>query len=184
MLDSLWCSSVIDLKEAAPLLDLGSGAGLPGIPLKICFPEASLSLLESQQKRCLFLKEAISRLELEDCEVLNGRAEDLAHERNYREKFGCVTSRALAQMSTLAELALPFVAQDGHLVALKGSAAEEEIVKASYALDLMGGVVERVITYHFPGEKGRNVVSVKKIKPTPENYPRRPGIPTKRPLRE
>ncbi len=184
MLDSLWCSAATDLRENLRLLDIGSGAGFPGIPLRICFPGTRLYLLESQQKRSLFLAEAISRLGLENCKVLTGRAEELARKETYRESFACVVARALAPMTVLAELALPFVATGGHLIALKGSSAGEEIAEASYALELLGGVVERVITYRFPGEKGRNVVSIKKVAPTPEHYPRRSGMPAKRPLQE
>jgi 16S rRNA (guanine527-N7)-methyltransferase len=184
MLDSLWCSAGTDLEGCRRLLDIGSGAGFPGIPIKICFPEAIIYLLESQQKRSLFLKEAIERLELKKCQVITGRAEELAHSKVYREEFDCVMSRAVAPMKTLAELALPFVIPGGYLIALKGSAAAEEIAEASYALGLMGGAVEQVISYCFPGEKGRNVVSIKKVASTPEQYPRRSGVPSKRPLLE
>lgn len=184
MLDSLWCSAAADLRENLRLLDIGSGAGFPGIPLRICFPELKLDLLESQQKRSLFLSEAIKRLGLENCKVLAGRAEDLARNETNRESFDCVVARALAPMTVLAELAIPFVAMSGHLIALKGGSAGVEIAEASYALELLGGALERVIPYRFPGENGRNVVSIKKVTPTPENYPRRSGIPAKRPLLE
>ena len=183
MLDSLWCSAAVDLRGCKRLLDIGSGAGLPGIPLRICFPDMRLCMLESQQKRCLFLTEAISRLGLGNSNVLAGRAEELACKEAYREGFECVVARAVAPLMTLVELALPFVAMGGHLVALKGSAADEETAEAEYALEQLGGVLERVIPYRFPGENGRNVVSIKKIALTPERYPRRPGIPAKRPLK-
>ena len=184
MLDSLWCSAAIDLEGCTKLLDIGSGAGFPGIPLRICFPDLELCLLESQQKRTLFLMEAISRLGLGNSDVLAGRAENLACDEDYRERFDCVVARAVAPLATLVELALPFVAMGGHFVALKGNAADEEIAVAGYALERLGGVLERVISYRFPGEKGRNAVSFKKIAHTPERYPRRPGIPAKRPMIE
>jgi 16S rRNA (guanine527-N7)-methyltransferase len=184
MLDSLWCREAKDLGSVRRLLDIGSGAGFPGIPLKICFPETSLYLLESQKKRCLFLQEAVKKLELLNCQILTGRAEELAHDKSYREMFDCVVSRALAPMATLVELTLPFVMLDGHLIALKGSFAREETVEAAYSLNVLGGTVEQVIPYCFLGEKGRNVVGIKKIAPTPEQYPRRSGIPAKRPLLE
>ena len=123
MLDSLWCSAAVDLRGCARLLDVGSGAGFPGIPLRICFPDMSLCLLESQQKRSLFLKEAISRLGLGNSDVLAGRAENLARNEAYREGFQCVVARAVAPLPTLVELALPFVAMGGYFVALKGNAA-------------------------------------------------------------
>jgi len=184
MLDSLWCSSAIDLRRDLRLLDIGSGAGFPGLPLRICFPDLRLSLLESQQKRSLFLAEAIGKLELDRCEVLTGRAEDLAHNGQYRDGFDCVVARALAPMATLVELALPFVRPGGYLVALKGTDAAGEIAGAAYALEQIGGALERVVPYGFPGEKGRHVISIKKEAPTPERYPRRPGIPAKKPLFE
>jgi 16S rRNA (guanine527-N7)-methyltransferase len=184
MLDSLWCSAAINLRESSLLLDIGSGAGFPGIPLKICFPEISLYLLESQQKRSLFLEETIKKLRLENCRVLTGRAEDLARNKIYREGFECVVARALAPMKILVELALPFLAIGGHLIALKGRAHEEEIVEASYALEQLGGAVDKVIPYRFTGENGRSVISIKKDMKTPERYPRRSGIPAKKPLLE
>ena len=121
-------------------------------------------------------------MRLENCKVLTGRAEDLARKETYRESFDYVVARALAPMKVLAELAIPFVAMGGHLIALKGGSAGEEIAEASSALELLGGAVERVIPYCFTGENGRNVVSIKKVTATPGHYPRRSGIPAKRPL--
>ncbi|MGD0152770.1 MAG: 16S rRNA (guanine(527)-N(7))-methyltransferase RsmG [Thermacetogeniaceae bacterium] len=182
LLDSLWCSAAVDLRGELRLLDIGSGAGFPGIPLQISWPEMRVYLLESQQKRSLFLAEAVRCLGLANCTVLTGRAENLARDRAYREAFDCAVARAVASLAVLAELALPFVAPGGHFVALKGSAAWAEISDAEYALQQLGGAVERVIPYRFPGEQGRNVVCIKKVAPTPERYPRRTGIPAKRPL--
>lgn len=182
LLDSLWCSAAVDLRGELRLLDIGSGAGFPGIPLQISWPALRVSLLESQQKRSLFLAEAVRRLGLANCTVLTGRAESLARERAYREAFDCAVARAVASLAVLVELALPFVAPGGRFVALKGSAAWAEISDAEYALQQLGGAVERVIPYRFPGEQGRNVVCIKKVASTPERYPRRIGIPAKRPL--
>ena len=184
MLDSLWCSAAKELRGNLRLLDIGSGAGFPGIPLRICFPELKLCLLESQQKRSLFLAETIRRLGLENSMVLTGRAEELARKEPYRDGFDCVVARAVAPMTVLVELAVPFVAVGGNLIALKGGAAEEEIAGAAYALEQVGGAIERAIPYRFSGENGRCVISIKKVVPTPERYPRRPGIPAKRPLLE
>ena len=170
MLDSLWCSVAIDLRGSLKLLDIGSGAGFPGIPLRICFPGIALYLLESQQKRSLFLTEAVRCLGLDSCTVLTGRAEDIARDDAYREGFSCVVARAVAPLSTLAELALPFVAPGSLFVALKGSAANEEIADAEYALEELGGSIEQVIPYGFSGERGRNVISIKK------NFPRLQGF--------
>lgn len=182
LLDSLWCSVAVDLKSALRLLDIGSGAGFPGIPLQICWPELRVYLLESQQRRGLFLSEAVQRLGLDNCQVLTFRAEDLARDDAYREAFDCVTARAVASLSVLVELALPFVEPGGHFVALKGGAAAAEVATAEYALEQLGGAVERMIPYRFPGEQGRNVVCISKVSTTPGHYPRRSGIPAKRPL--
>lgn len=181
-LDSLWCSAGYDFCGSHKVLDLGSGAGFPGIPLKIAFPDLHVFLLESQRKRCDFLNEVIGLLGLHNCNVIYGRAELYAHDLSLREEFDCVVSRALAKLVVLSELAIPFIKVGGFLVALKGRDVVKEIKDAEYALDLLGGMVFDSIPYSFPGENGRNVLVIKKIKETPETYPRRAGIPEKRPI--
>ncbi len=182
LLDSLWCSAAIELRSGGRLLDVGSGAGFPGIPLQICWPGLKVFLLESQQKRSLFLAEAVRRLGLKSCTVLTGRSESMARDVAYREAFDCAVARAVASLAVLVELALPFVTLGGYFVALKGNDVWTEISDAEYALQQLGGAVERVIPYRFTGEQGRNVVCIKKVAYTPERYPRRTGVPAKRPL--
>jgi 16S rRNA (guanine527-N7)-methyltransferase len=182
MLDSLWCCKAFNPGWGTKLMDLGSGAGFPGIPLKICFPETNIYLLESQRKRGMFLQEVIRTLKLDNCFILTGRAEELARETQFRDSFTCVVARAVAPMITLVELALPFITIAGQLVALKGYAAEAELNEATFALEQLGGAVDRVIPYRFTEERGRYVVSIQKIQATPEKFPRRPGMPAKKPL--
>lgn len=181
-LDSLWCAAVNDLEPGMKLLDLGSGAGLPGIPLQICRPDLEVYLLETQQKRCRFLNAAIGLLGLSNCVVLEGRAEDTGRDAAFRESFDRVVARAVAPLAALAELALPLVRPGGCFIALKGREADAEIEEAAYALTELGGAIGQVIPYQFEGERGRHLIVINKVAVTPERYPRRPGIPAKRPL--
>jgi 16S rRNA (guanine527-N7)-methyltransferase len=181
-LDSLWCSKGFAMGEVGSLLDLGSGAGLPAIPLKICFPKIHLIMVESQQKRCSFLEEVIKVLGLENCQVIGERSEILAHDQQYREKLDCVTARALAPLNVLLELGIPFLRCGGRLIALKGRAVDKEVASAQYAFKKLGARLETIIPYCFEGETGRHVVVICKEAQTPDIYPRKPGIPAKRPL--
>jgi 16S rRNA (guanine527-N7)-methyltransferase len=181
-LDSLWCTVALELKAGSRVIDIGSGAGLPGIPLKICYPESVFYLLEAQQKRCRFLSEVRDSLELKACCILNGRAEDQGHDQEMRASYDYAVMRAVARMSTLVELALPFLKEGGSLVAMKGIEAEREVKEAQFAIRTLGGEIERIIPYRFTNEVGRHVIAIKKIRETPALYPRRNGIPAKRPL--
>ncbi len=165
------------------IIDVGTGAGLPGIPLKIIFPAINLVLLEATAKKADFLSHIVQTLGLDGVEVVAGRAEDVAHEAKYREKFNLVLSRAVAPLPTLVELALPFCAVGGSFIAQKKGAINEEIDRAGRAISLLGGSlreVRRVDLPPLPNE--RYLVIIDKLSPTPEKYPRRPGLPAKRPL--
>ncbi|HHW40180.1 MAG TPA: 16S rRNA (guanine(527)-N(7))-methyltransferase RsmG [Syntrophomonadaceae bacterium] len=181
-LDSLWCMKGIDFHNGMKMIDIGSGAGFPGIPLKICFPGIELVLIEAQKKRCLFLKETIEKLNLDRCLVINGRAEEMAHAGIYREAFDCAAVRALSRLPVLLELGLPFLKTGGRLVALKGRDVDIEIESSRYACMILGGELVAKIPYKLKDWERRHVVVYQKIKETPYRFPRRPGIPQKKPL--
>lgn len=165
------------------LIDVGSGAGMPGLPLKLLFPDVRLVLLEATSKKAAFLRHLADKLELANTEIVIGRAEDVAHQLNYRENFNVVLSRGVAPLATLVELTLPFCIVGGRLIAQKKGNTSSEISQASQAISLLGGKlreVKRINLEELADE--RQLVIIDKISPTPELYPRRPGIPSKRPL--
>ena len=165
------------------LIDVGTGAGIPGIPLKIILPEIKLALLDATAKKAAFLHHIKHKLGLDDVEIIVGRAEDVAHQAQYREKFELVLSRAVARLPTLVELTLPFCALGGSFIAQKKGDIDPEISQAARAISLLGGnlrEVERVDLAEFTD--ARWLIVIDKVSPTPQQYPRRPGIPTKRPL--
>jgi 16S rRNA (guanine527-N7)-methyltransferase len=164
------------------LLDVGTGAGMPGIPMKLFLPRIRLVLLDSVAKKTAFLKHVIGKLGLEDVEIVTGRAEEIAHQSDYREKFELVVSRALSKLSTAAELTLPFCRQGGFFIAQKKGPVEEELNRAARAIDILGGKVKEVRKLDLALLEGRCLVIVEKVSLTPPRYPRRTGIPVKRPL--
>ncbi|MBE9505263.1 MAG: 16S rRNA (guanine(527)-N(7))-methyltransferase RsmG [Chloroflexi bacterium] len=186
-LDSLTVVLALDAAEAASpglrILDVGSGAGCPGVPLRIVLPQARVSLLEATGKKVRFLRHLVTVLGLPDMELLQGRAEDLGRLPPHREAFPLVVSRAVAPLATLVELCLPFCSVGGSFVALKKGDITREIQEACAAIRLLGGDKPRIINVplSLPGND-RCLVSIRKIAPTSDRYPRRPGIPAKRPL--
>ena len=165
------------------VLDLGAGAGLPGLPLKIAAPDLSLTLLEATARKAAFLRQVVGDLALEQVEVLPGRAEEVARQADRRQAYELVVARAVAPLPTLLELALPFLRIGGVLAAPKGSGAPQEVARSQRALGLLGGTLLSVAPLSVPGARRRPwLVLVRKVAPTPEVYPRRPGIPAKRPL--
>ena len=184
-LDSLAASKALPetvLDGSDGLLDVGSGAGFPGLPLKIAFPRIDLTLLEATAKKTAFLRHVVDKLGLEGVDVVTGRAEDEAHRPEMRERFGAVVSRAVARLDVLAELCLPFCAVGGVMVAQKGPQVEEELRQARNAIDILGGrAKDRGMLVTPPVGIGTLVV-IEKQRQTPTHYPRRPGIPSKRPL--
>lgn len=182
-LDSLTCSLVTGDLNGHKLIDIGSGAGFPGLPLKILFPDLELCLLESIGKKATFLHAVTDELELADVTIVIERAETLGQSRAYREQYDWAVARAVARLAILVEYLLPFVKIGGHALAQKGHHAAEEIGDASNGILLLGGGSPQLIPVQSSGqEEPSNLVLIDKVKPTPDKYPRRAGVPGKRPL--
>lgn len=182
--DSIKAFEFKSLNSSVKIIDVGTGAGLPGIPIKIMNDNAEVVLLDSLQKRINFLNEVITTLKLKDIKTVHGRAEDFGTDLNYREKFDVAISRAVANMAVLAEFCLPFVKKNGYFVALKGPAVQEELDEAKKAIGVLGGKIEKVIKVNFENsDLDHNLVIIKKIKNTPKQYPRRAGTVSKKPIK-
>ena len=180
-LDSLSLIKVYDLKKDISVLDMGTGAGFPGIPLKIAFPELKVTLADSLNKRILFLQEVIDELHLEKIEAVHARAEELGKNKAYREMYDLVVSRAVANLSSLEEYCVPFVNIGGNFISYKSGEIEEEVANAKNATFLLGGKVKDVYKFDLYEQK-RSFVIIEKVKGTPKTYPRKAGTPTKTPL--
>lgn len=165
------------------IIDVGTGAGFPGIVLSILLPETDITLLETLNKRCIFLDYIVTKLGLDNVKVYNGRAEDFGKNIEFREKFDYSLSRAVANLNSLSEYLLPFVNLDGYMVSYKGKDVQNELILSDFAIKELGGEFDREFLYELPDGQGkRSLVIVKKIKTTPDKFPRKAGIPTKRPL--
>ena len=181
-LDSLTVALALEVLPSR-ILDIGTGAGLPGVPLKILYPDIGLTLVDSVHKKAAFLHHLVDRLDLEGVEVLAQRAEHLAHDESYRQRYDIVLSRGVARLSTLAELALPFCSPGGVFIAMKKGEIDDEVAAAARAIDTLGGRLRGVRRVNLGElEEERALVVIDKLTPTPQRYPRRPGIPRKRPL--
>ncbi|GIN21949.1 MAG TPA: 16S rRNA (guanine(527)-N(7))-methyltransferase RsmG [Bacillus bacterium] len=181
--DSVTTAFFLDLHHPLSVCDVGAGAGFPSIPLKICFPEIKVAIVDSLKKRITFLNELAKELELEDTFFYHDRAETFAKKEEFREQFDIVTARAVARMSILTELCLPLVKQGGLFVSLKAANAKEELAASKKAITLLGGKLADVHSFQLPIEESeRNIVIVEKVKKTPNKYPRKPGTPNKMPL--
>ena len=170
------------LKEKNKIMDVGTGAGFPGIPLKIINPNMEFILVDSLNKRINFLEEVAKELCLEKMQLIHSRVEDLAKNMNYREKADVVVSRAVANLRVLVEYMLPFVKKEGICICMKGPNIEEEIEEGKKAIEILGGKIEKIENLLLPGNLERNLIIIKKIKNTPEKYPRKAGMPAKQPL--
>ena len=170
------------LKEKNKIIDIGTGAGFPGIPLKIINPNMEFILVDSLNKRINFLEEVAKELCLEKIQLIHSRVEDLAKNMNYREKADVVVSRAVANLRVLVEYMLPFVKKEGICICMKGPNIEEEIEEGKKAIEILGGKIEKIENLLLPGNLERNLIIIKKIKNTPEKYPRKAGMPSKNPL--
>ena len=170
------------IKEANNIMDVGTGAGFPGIPLNLLNKDINFVLVDSLNKRINFLEEVKKQLKIEKLELIHSRVEDLAKNKVYREKIDVVVSRAVANLSILLEYMLPFVKKDGICICMKGPNVEEEIEKANNALETLGGKIEIIEHIKLLGELERNILIIRKVKETPTKYPRKAGIPAKQPL--
>ena len=182
-LDSLSiCKTGLNL-AGKKIIDVGTGAGFPGIPLKIVYPDTNIVLMDSLNKRLLFLDEVIKELNLKNIVTLHGRAEELGIKDLYREKFDVCVSRAVARLATLAEYCVPFVKKGGYFVSYKSGNIEEELLEANKAIDILGGKAEKPVLFNLAEEEmGRSFVIISKIGSTPKKYPRQVGKPSKEPI--
>ena len=182
-LDSLSIVKAQDMKKVKTLLDVGTGAGFPGIPLAIVSPEKEFLLIDSLNKRIRIINELIGELGLRNVRAVHGRAEEMARQKQYRQKFDVCVSRAVSRMSVLSEYCLPFLHRGGWLIAYKGPDAEKELKEAQNALNILGGQLDEVTETHME-EYGlfHKIVYIKKIKETPKQYPRKAGTPDRQPL--
>lgn len=181
--DALMVTVLTKWEKWREVLDLGSGAGLPAVPLAITYPQQTYYLLEASQKKAAFLHLVKEQLALENIVILNDRAENLAHKKTLRGRYQMVTARAVAELAVLLELTIPFCAPGGYVVAYKGPNYQTELKKATRALLLLDTVLTEEWSYQLPYNLGwRTLLVFQKKRPTPEKFPRRPGIPAKRPL--
>ena len=168
------------IQDKKNIIDVGTGAGFPGIPIKIANPNINVTLLDSLQKRVNFLSEVVSQLELDKIKEVHSRAEDYAKEN--RESYDVAISRAVANMSTLVEYLLPYVKQDGIVICMKGPNIEDELEKSKKAISILGGKIEHIEHLFLDEEMERNLIIIRKIKSTPKQYPRKAGKPAKEPI--
>lgn len=182
-LDSLTCATITGNLDQQKVIDIGSGAGFPGLPLKILYPAMRLTLVDSVAKKCHFLEVVAQELGLKEVEVISGRAEALGQMVTYREQYDWVLARGVAELRILAEYLLPLCRLGGHILAQKGPSLTEEIAASEQALNQLGGGRPAIYPVQLPGrEQPHSLVLIEKIANTPAIYPRRPGIPAKRPL--
>ena len=183
-LDSLLVVKTFDIFSIDCIIDIGTGAGFPGIPIKIMFPNIKVTLLDSLNKRLKFLDDVIHKLGLMEIDTLHGRAEDIARKPEYREKFDLCVSRAVANLSTLSEYCIPFIKKDGNFISYKSSTSDEEISNAKNAINILGGeIVDKCIVSLPCSDMERIFVNILKDKTTPKKYPRKAGTPLKDPIR-
>lgn len=182
-LDSVFLIKSGLIEKNQKIIDIGTGGGFPGVPIKIFNNSSNITLLDSLKKRINFLNKVIDKLELKSIESIHGRAEEFARKEEYREKYDIATSRAVANMQTLIEYCLPFVKVGGYFVAMKGPNYTEELNNSKNAIKILGGYLDKVIEYKLPYDYGnRTLIIIRKIKNTPHRFPRSGGKPKNKPL--
>lgn len=182
-LDALSCVRATGDLNGQTLIDVGTGAGLPGVPLKIAYPDLHLTLVDSVGKKARFLEALVGELRLSQVQVVVGRAETIGRDPNHRARYDWAVARGVAHMQVLSEYLLPLVREHGHMLAMKRGDVAVELAAAAHALQQLGGGGPHVEMISLPGQSAPHaLVCVEKIRPTPKQYPRRPGMPRKRPL--
>ena len=182
-LDSLSLLPLVEVKPGSAVIDIGAGAGFPGIPLKIARPDLKMTMLDSVRKKLTFLEAVVRELRLADVKLIHGRAEDFARGKSHRERFDLAVSRAVAGLNVLAELCMPFCRLGGSFAAYKGPDPDEEINEAAKAISALGGEVEAVHRFVLPhSDSHRTLVVIRKLRRTPASYPRKAGVPERNPL--
>lgn len=181
-LDSLSIVKAVNMEDIHTIMDVGTGAGFPGIPLKISYPHLKVLLLDSLGKRVKFLNHVIEELGLKDISAIHGRAEDFARQPEYRESFDLCVSRAVANLSSLSEYCIPYTKKDNLFISYKSGKIEEELESAKRAISLLGGKVENLCRFTLTDAGERTLVVIRKEKLTPKRYPRKAGMPSKEPL--
>jgi 16S rRNA (guanine527-N7)-methyltransferase len=181
--DSVTAAFYFDFKRDITVCDVGAGAGFPAIPLKICFPEIKLTVVDSLNKRIGFLEHVANELGLENVSMYHDRAETFAHKQEFRQQFDLVMARAVARLSVLSELCLPLVKKGGHFLGMKGANLPGEVRDGEKAVQLLGGKIQDIYSFSLPIEESeRNIVIIEKVKETPKKFPRKPGTPNKSPI--
>jgi 16S rRNA (guanine527-N7)-methyltransferase len=181
--DSVTPSFYFPFSSVTSIADIGAGAGFPSLPLKICFPHLEVTIVDSLQKRMTFINHVADQLGLTNVTAKHGRAEEVGQDPAFRERFDLVTARAVARLNVLSEFCLPFARTGGHFIAMKGSDIQLELQEAKKAIKTLGGKTKAVERFQLPDDAGeRHLVFIEKVQSTPKSYPRKPGIPAKKPI--
>lgn len=179
-IDSLTVNKYIENNKK--IIDIGTGAGFPGIPLKILNPDVEITLIDSVNKKLNVIRDLSEKIHLNDIQIIHTRAEDLANDMNYRETYDVATTRAVSNFSTIVEYMLPFVKVGGYAVCMKGPNYKEELYEANNAINILGGKIEKIESLNVNEDNERNIIIIKKVKETPKKYPRGQGKPLKEPI--